>query len=1034
MVFRRLRRVFLVLATCLVTITALVSPAGAATTSKPWTIPALKQWTSASGSFVFTPATRVVVDDPALAATAATFAADLTDLAGHPIRVAVGAARPHDIELKLDRTVTPAAEGYTLTVGAGTVIAGATDTGVFWGTRSILQMLHQNATLPGGVAHDWPDYSYRGITVCNCVTFESVPWLERLIKDMSYLKYDELHLEMRVASSAHPENNSTTTPVYTPAQVAEITQFGQRYHVQVMQQVSSPSHSDYYLAAHPELQLKDANGVADPSAVDMASPNALPYIESLDKEQMPEFPGTDWYGGGDEIFDGTAPYANYPSLVDWVHEQAGPTAPAADSWVLWQNEINQFVTAQHRTLHVWNDQMYEGMPTKLDKNVVVDYWIHQTGRMTPAEVVANGNDVVNESDSLYYVNSAPGAQWIYETFTPNLFTGGLTIPAADPHLLGTAMAIWPSAHGLSEASYEQGLYDPLRALAQKNWGGTPLVPTYAEFAPIIDAIGHAPGYQRSGLLPANTVYTLQGADGRYAGVTGAGALTGSAVASGPAGRWLLTEDSAALYTLVSAADGRCLATADDSYTENAPLVTTDCDSTKTNQKWLLEKGSGGSYVLRNSSSGRVLAEPASGDGLVQQYGPVSRSQQWALKPAADQVTAISTVASAVVPSGGSTTDSTVITNWGSTTVSAVEAKLTVPSGVSATATTPTSIASLAPGASATVTWTVGLGSLSTTGYLPVRATLSTGAGATASILGTAAGLAGARAYVANFTSYTVTPVDLASQTAGATIPTGTLPGTIAASPDGKTVYVANQGGNSVTVIDTASNTVTATIPVGATPAGLAFAPDGTTLWVTDYSDNAIQPIDVATGKAGAEIAVGTGPEDLVVSPDGSTVWAACRQSNQVVGVDIATGKATTTLAVSGGPDGIDITPDGKTLYVGQENSTTVTPIATATGTLGSPITVGSSPFNLKVSPDGKTVAVPVNGGYTVALISTATNSVSSQVTVGNAPAAVNFSKDGSIVYATVTGNNTIVPILLASGQVGPSVPTGGYPIGVAITG
>lgn len=66
-------------------------PATAATPAvglKPWTIPALKQWTGAPGEFRFDAATRVVAGAPALAATAQTFAADLSALTGRHVPVA----------------------------------------------------------------------------------------------------------------------------------------------------------------------------------------------------------------------------------------------------------------------------------------------------------------------------------------------------------------------------------------------------------------------------------------------------------------------------------------------------------------------------------------------------------------------------------------------------------------------------------------------------------------------------------------------------------------------------------------------------------------------------------------------------------------------------------------------------------------------------------------------------------------------------------------------------------------------------------
>ncbi|MFD5430337.1 YncE family protein, partial [Streptomyces sp. NPDC127084] len=80
---------------------------------------------------------------------------------------------------------------------------------------------------------------------------------------------------------------------------------------------------------------------------------------------------------------------------------------------------------------------------------------------------------------------------------------------------------------------------------------------------------------------------------------------------------------------------------------------------------------------------------------------------------------------------------------------------------------------------------------------------------------------GARVFVTNFGSDSVSVIDTASNTVTATIPVSDAPVGVGVSPDGARVFVTNFGSDSVSVIDTASNTVTATIPVGNAPYGVA---------------------------------------------------------------------------------------------------------------------------------------------------------------------------------------------------------------------
>ena len=69
--------------------------------------------------------------------------------------------------------------------------------------------------------------------------------------------------------------------------------------------------------------------------------------------------------------------------------------------------------------------------------------------------------------------------------------------------------------------------------------------------------------------------------------------------------------------------------------------------------------------------------------------------------------------------------------------------------------------------------------------------------------------------------------------------------TVAISPDGARAYVNNHDSGTVSVINTASNTVVDTITVGSGPYGIAITPDGNRAYVASY-DGTVSVIDTAT--------------------------------------------------------------------------------------------------------------------------------------------------------------------------------------------
>jgi YVTN family beta-propeller protein len=111
--------------------------------------------------------------------------------------------------------------------------------------------------------------------------------------------------------------------------------------------------------------------------------------------------------------------------------------------------------------------------------------------------------------------------------------------------------------------------------------------------------------------------------------------------------------------------------------------------------------------------------------------------------------------------------------------------------------------------------------------------------------GHASGLAvspdGARLFVANALSDTVSVIDTSDDTVAATVdvspypraPMGSLPNAVALSPDGKALYVANGGNNDVAVVDTATYTIRGLIPTAWFPSALMVSGDGRLLYVTN---------------------------------------------------------------------------------------------------------------------------------------------------------------------------------------------------------
>ncbi len=203
---------------------------------------------------------------------------------------------------------------------------------------------------------------------------------------------------------------------------------------------------------------------------------------------------------------------------------------------------------------------------------------------------------------------------------------------------------------------------------------------------------------------------------------------------------------------------------------------------------------------------------------------------------------------------------------------------------------------------------------------------------------------------------------------------GDAPSYVTTADIANKAYVSNFSSGSVSVIDMTTDTVIATIPGFTQPVVLDATPDNSTVYVCDYLANAVIRIDVATDTiVGAPIAV-TGPISLKISPDGLKVYVA-----RTSGIDVISTVSNTITASIGGlaaPNDIVFKPDGTEAYV-RDTGTTLRRINVATDSLtGAAIAMGSTILpGLAITTTGipKVYATTANGD--VLAVSTVTNLV-----------------------------------------------------------
>ena len=575
----------------------------------PVTLPALANWSPGAGSYSFARTTRIVADDGPARTVADTLADDLRDAGHGTVPVVGGGARTGDIvvEVAPDRTTPLGAEGYELRSGKRLLVTGATGAGAFYGTRTILQLLAQGNRVPAGRTVDVPEYRERGVGVCACYIHISTGWLENLVREMAYNKLNQLLLELKVKSDAHPEAN--TWGYYTKDEIRRLVALGAKYHVEIIPEINSPGHMDPWIENRTDLQLTDSDGNKQPSRLDITRPEAFAYYTGLIDEYAQVFPASSWHMGADEYMLGSD-FAKYPQVLAYARQKYGSNATPQDAFIDFVNRVHTYAAAKGKRLRIWNDGLTGANTVPVTAGTTVEHWLNVA--VKPSQLIAQGYPLMNAAYALYLVRGGfhTDTKSLYDqSWDPRSFEGEKL--GSREGITGAKISLWPdNGRGETENEVWTATLPALRHIAQATWGTPHPDATYTDFLTRARTTGQTPGVRDLTRVPVpDGTYTLR------SGSTTTGTFT-----------VVRTPDGYA--TLKSATTGRCLEIRGGKLTLNVPLqpgttaTEQPCDATNTLQRWVVEPTPGG-YRLLNAITRMALVTTE--DGRLAQYPPDQRA-------------------------------------------------------------------------------------------------------------------------------------------------------------------------------------------------------------------------------------------------------------------------------------------------------------------------------------------------------------------------------------------------------------------------
>jgi hexosaminidase len=535
------------------------APGDASGLARPLSIPALQQWTAGQDTYELGSDAQIVLrteSAEALADTAETFAADLKafgDGIGSGVIVTDGAAAAGAIVLELTSPDPELGqEGYGLSVTQDLITVGApTVAGVFYGTRTLLQLFNQSTTVPGGQARDWPAYAERGFMVDLARMEISYDWLANAIRNMGALKLNALHLHLTDSEGWRIESSyvHASQGALTRTDVKNLVDLAAKYQVTVIPEIDLPSHQAVLLSQYPDYQLKGADGAATCNPTDVENctadgyqlgrldytiPEARQLLKNIIAEYIEWFPGPYWHLGADEYLASTG-FSKYPHLLAYAQDVVGPNAVAQDGYIHLINEMNQFVKDHGKQARMWNDVLTPGTTIEVDTDVIIDWWtdadaddiigsLFGSGTwvpFSPQQLLNKGYQVLNSSFLPTYHYSPGGhtppitIECMYARLDVTKFLGYLyndsgancgpiigsfkTVTTNLAGLRGSRLTNWNSTQPgvppwdadpiVAQGMAWESLYPRLRIVAQTTWGSPKYASSLSAFQSAIADVG-----------------------------------------------------------------------------------------------------------------------------------------------------------------------------------------------------------------------------------------------------------------------------------------------------------------------------------------------------------------------------------------------------------------------------------------------------------------------------------------------------------------------------------------------------------------
>ncbi|RGV26285.1 family 20 glycosylhydrolase [Odoribacter splanchnicus] len=474
---------------------------------KPFVIPELKEWKGETGFFTPKQSVRIICDDPDLQKVARQFAADYKALHGVLPEIAGGKPCEGDFLFTIKRDKKLEKEGYDIAIGDCVKVSANEPVGVYWATRTLLQMGEQygNGNLPKGHIRDWPDYGIRGLLIDCGRKFIPMNYLRDLARIMSYYKMNFMHVVLnnngfkayfnddwnqtyaafRLECETYP-GLTARDGHYTKKEFIHFQEEAAERFVEIIPEIDVPAHSLAFSHYKPELGSKEYGM----DHLNLSHPEVYSFVDALFKEYL----------------DGENPVFRGPKVHIGTDEYSNKKKEVVEQFRAFTDHYIKYVEGFGKQACVWGALTHAAgeTPVKSD-NVIMYAWYN--GFANPKDMVQQGYNLISIPDGLTYIVPLAGYYWdylnterLYKQWIP-AHVADVVFEEKDPAIIGGMFAVWNDivGNGISVKDIHHRIFPALQTIAVKTWNIAPAF-SYKEFETKRQKLSEAPGVNQLGRI------------------------------------------------------------------------------------------------------------------------------------------------------------------------------------------------------------------------------------------------------------------------------------------------------------------------------------------------------------------------------------------------------------------------------------------------------------------------------------------------------------------------------------------------------